>query len=1089
MKRGAIILGLILAAVIVSAAIYQEPWSLNQNGGFKNLTNMDNIQANKYTGNFTVTNSSTIDWVALNNYPVACPDGYFISQLNDSTICSSSSSNLTLKDANITGNLYSTDIYQGSNENLELAYNLNFQSIDNNIIIDSSGQNYHGVIYGSPSYTNNGFNSGGTLAFDGVDDYIKTNRLIVNYSLPYTISFWIKSANQNSSYTEQRSIIGARGDDGSFTYRGAHFQGSSGRVAFAVGNASTTTGNVVVSLKNAFNNNWHNFVGVYNGSTIFIYQDGALIGSQNLAFTPTDPNKNFEIGRDSRSANFYFNGSFDDVRIYNRTLSSAEIKSIYLKRSEISDPYVNKKDMRFNQSGILETNLTIAALLNMTGDTYFGSGTNGYGNFSGNRPLFSKSTRSVTVCDSGCDYTTINAALWETPFFLFHSYTITVQKPYSAWEHVYIPPSIVMSDMSSSDIGSAGLSLHGNCTYPSIDEIAIQSVHILSNIGALHPYVQCFMINGTQDPNNNENASVAIVGSRDPQIQRVNFTGANANYAVLAYSSGASIANIDLGNNDFIGGFLSKHGGYFHTEPCVTCFGANNLTGNYNVIGSVTDNVYVNSAGVPYGINANGATGTNGIAGSDRAPFFDSDTDTMYGVSHVPNGWNVTGQLWTNDTITSYARFYEPISPEGLVLSVTFDQKNLTDTSSTDAAFTRIMNGTIISTTENYDYSSTRGIGHSGAYYFNSTNGRFNTSVDFDTRNSFTYTFWTNATNDDIGPDRTYKAIDKDNDTAPPQYAYIGIRFQRAYFRLGNATLDTSIYQQGPYLNDSQWHMITGVHDTVANTITVYVDGKYVAKNTNVLDIITTGQEVRIGTDYSAGNFYRGILDSPMIFTRALSAEEINRLYEYQVPKLEPANKTTTDAEQKANGDIIPAFNSLWSLGSSVKSWLKAWLVNLDVSGQADINIINNTGNATINNYYAQMWNHTDAGVAFNLNETGLYLPYNTTFGSTTNGFIYVPNGTLQVQEAGKYKVDFALSGSGQANHNYHAAAAINGVQQYTTEQHFRMATATDVQTAAGTGILTLAKYDNITLVLEDSTGTGVVTIYSANLNLLRIGN
>jgi hypothetical protein len=91
--------------------------------------------------------------------------------------------------------------------------------------------------------------------------------------------------------------------------------------------------------------NWHHFAGIADGSTgLSMYLDGALV-TVNLdggSSTCSDPVKavntanivytagrSFWVGRNGKtSANYDFNGNIDEVRVYNRVLSAAEIASL-----------------------------------------------------------------------------------------------------------------------------------------------------------------------------------------------------------------------------------------------------------------------------------------------------------------------------------------------------------------------------------------------------------------------------------------------------------------------------------------------------------------------------------------------------------------------------------------------------------------------------------------------------------------------------------------------------------------------------------------------------------------------------------------
>ncbi len=75
--------------------------------------------------------------------------------------------------------------------------------------------------------------------------------------------------------------------------------------------------------------NWHYFVGTYDGTNIRFYVDGVL--STNpipCSIAPLASGYTIQIGADQ--AQNFFDGLIDDVRIYNTALSSAQIKQNYI---------------------------------------------------------------------------------------------------------------------------------------------------------------------------------------------------------------------------------------------------------------------------------------------------------------------------------------------------------------------------------------------------------------------------------------------------------------------------------------------------------------------------------------------------------------------------------------------------------------------------------------------------------------------------------------------------------------------------------------------------------------------------------------
>jgi len=78
-------------------------------------------------------------------------------------------------------------------------------------------------------------------------------------------------------------------------------------------------------------NTWYHVAGVYNATTqsLDIYVNGILDNGKLRGTVPSAQvlqNVNVNIGR--RPAGYYLAGVIDDIRIYNRALSQAEIQSI-----------------------------------------------------------------------------------------------------------------------------------------------------------------------------------------------------------------------------------------------------------------------------------------------------------------------------------------------------------------------------------------------------------------------------------------------------------------------------------------------------------------------------------------------------------------------------------------------------------------------------------------------------------------------------------------------------------------------------------------------------------------------------------------
>jgi multidrug efflux pump subunit AcrA (membrane-fusion protein) len=121
-------------------------------------------------------------------------------------------------------------------------------------------------------------------------------------------------------------MIVNKDNSGSFQYT-LRMNGTTGKVMFRATNSGLTSaeadGNTVLSA-----NTWYSSCGTYDGSNVRVFVNGVEDGTAGT-LTGTMPNNgsNLTIGR--RDDGSYFPGKIDDVRIYNRALSAAEVFQLY----------------------------------------------------------------------------------------------------------------------------------------------------------------------------------------------------------------------------------------------------------------------------------------------------------------------------------------------------------------------------------------------------------------------------------------------------------------------------------------------------------------------------------------------------------------------------------------------------------------------------------------------------------------------------------------------------------------------------------------------------------------------------------------
>ncbi|UCG48672.1 MAG: tetratricopeptide repeat protein [Phycisphaerales bacterium] len=80
-------------------------------------------------------------------------------------------------------------------------------------------------------------------------------------------------------------------------------------------------------------------------------------------------------------------------------------------------------------------------------------------------------------------------------------------------------------------------------------------------------------------------------------------------------------------------------------------------------------------------------------------------------------------------------------------------------------------------------------------------------------------------------------------------------------------------------VNDGQWHHVAGIYD--GSEAHLFIDGKLEGSVQNASNIMSDGWDVRIGTNAeSPRRYWRGLIDEVVIFSHALSQDELRQLRE-----------------------------------------------------------------------------------------------------------------------------------------------------------------------------------------------------------------
>ena len=213
-------------------------------------------------------------------------------------------------------------------------------------IVDSSGNGRAGTVSGA-TITSGRYGQG--LNFDG-SDYVTLGDL--DMSGPFTLTTWWQTrslqANSCSSMVMKALDYG--------------FEICQGRLYAGIGTGTSWSAYVSHPLTNADLNVWRHAALTYDGTTLQLYVGGVLIASAAGSHTTT--NNALLFGRWTPNGEFW-NGLLDEVRLYNRALTAAEIQSDMTV--PISDPTQPPPATAF-QNDIVISNLNLPTNIEFLAD-------------------------------------------------------------------------------------------------------------------------------------------------------------------------------------------------------------------------------------------------------------------------------------------------------------------------------------------------------------------------------------------------------------------------------------------------------------------------------------------------------------------------------------------------------------------------------------------------------------------------------------------------------------------------------------------------------------------------------------------------
>jgi len=210
-------------------------------------------------------------------------------------------------------------------------------------VYDFSGMGNNGTCPTNvcPDYNSSGGKFSGTYQYNGSQyfydkDCFSSPPGLLNDHVQHTILVWVKSFNKSG-----RQVIFIEG--GQAQGYALYLNNGSNQLTHGIRHITAGFDHINYSLDNINVNTWYHIGGVYNGISgeISLFINGIKVANKTPSFTNiSDPGNGWRIGGSGISGvceediidatpGHYLNGTIDEVAIWNRSLSAAEILNIY----------------------------------------------------------------------------------------------------------------------------------------------------------------------------------------------------------------------------------------------------------------------------------------------------------------------------------------------------------------------------------------------------------------------------------------------------------------------------------------------------------------------------------------------------------------------------------------------------------------------------------------------------------------------------------------------------------------------------------------------------------------------------------------
>jgi hypothetical protein len=184
---------------------------------------------------------------------------------------------------------------------------------------DISGNGNNGTVTGATWCGDCGHDGSGAYEFDGDGDYINIdNSDFGNWGDTWSVGIWAEFDNYgyNTLFADRSGSAGV-----GFAYNDDKFQLNAYGLTDTYMESSDSL-NLILDT-------WYHIVAGYNGTHMYVFVNGQINFTDDSSGTVTDTANDLKIGYMPGFTTRNMTGTIDDVRIYNYSLSAAQVQALY----------------------------------------------------------------------------------------------------------------------------------------------------------------------------------------------------------------------------------------------------------------------------------------------------------------------------------------------------------------------------------------------------------------------------------------------------------------------------------------------------------------------------------------------------------------------------------------------------------------------------------------------------------------------------------------------------------------------------------------------------------------------------------------